>query len=107
MFRTLLLAAVLVGCANTSVPVAAPTSPASRTDAHAPATASDGETLGADESVPADHLNRGARVSFRPGEASPFALEPAPGWVIGRSGPAPATPETKTDNGSIRQRPKR
>jgi hypothetical protein len=107
MFRTALLAATLVGCANTTAPVAAPPSPMSRTDVHAPATASDGETLGADESVPTDHLNRGARVSFRPGEANPFALEPAPGWVVGPNGPEPAAPETKTENGSIRHRPKR
>lgn len=105
MYRALCLAILVVGCASTTP--ALTSAPSSRTDVHAPATASDGEALGADESVPSDHLNRGPRVSFRPGEANPFALEPANGWVMGPNGPQPATPETKTENGSIPHRPKR
>jgi hypothetical protein len=110
MSRALFLAAVLVGCATTNPPTA--TTPQTRSDVHAPRAASDGETLGADESAPEDHLKRGAGASIRPGESNPLAIELAPGWVMGPNGPEPAsahraTPEVKKQNGSAPQQLKR
>lgn len=106
MSRALFLAAFLVGCA-TNTP--ATTAPQTRGDVHAPRTASDGETIGADESVPQEQLNRGMRASFRPGDANPFAIDLPPGWVMGPNGPEPASahrasPEVKSQTGSVPQR---
>ncbi len=104
MTRALFLAAVLVGCATANPP--ATTTPQTRSDVHAPRAASDGETLGADETAPQEQLNRGAGASFRPGDSNPLGIELAPGWVMGPNGPEPATSEVKSQTGSVKQ-PKR